>query len=96
LLSHEWISEIHLVLTAGIGYSELRQVMEGFGRLKIDRIAWTKLDEAITFGSLFNAQLLAQAPLSYLCAGQKVPEDLEAATPERITRLLLSVNKTKR
>ena len=96
LLSRDWVSEIHLVLAAGIGFSELRQVVEGFGKLRIDRLCWTKLDEAISFGALFNAQLLAQAPLSYLCAGQKVPEDLEAATPERITRLLLTANRTKR
>jgi flagellar biosynthesis protein FlhF len=88
-LSRAWVNEVHLVLSAGISPKDLRRTQAGFRCLGISRLLWTKLDECATFGSLFNGQLLVQAPLSYLSLGQRVPEDLEAATSERVTRLLL-------
>lgn len=90
MLSKVWISQTHLVLSAGMGPMDLRYTYNSFKRLGIDRIDWTKLDEASLFGSMYNGQFVTQRPVSYLCAGQRVPEDLEPATPERITRLILA------
>ncbi len=92
MLSRAWISETHLVLSAGMGPMDLRYTYNSFKRVGIDKVDWTKLDESSIFGSIYNAQFVTQRPIGYLCAGQRVPEDLEAATPERITRLLLVTN----
>lgn len=92
ILSRAWISQTHLVLSASMGPMDLRYTYNSFKRVGIDRVDWTKLDESSLFGSIYNGQFVTQRPTSYLCAGQRVPEDLEAATPERITRLLLTTS----
>ncbi len=92
MLSKAWVTQTHLVLSAGMGPMDLRYTFNSFKRVGIDRVDWTKLDETSIFGAIYNGQFVTQRPASYLCAGQRVPEDLEAATPERITRLLLATS----
>jgi flagellar biosynthesis protein FlhF len=93
LLSRTWIHEVHLVLGAGTGIADLRTTAAAFRPLRFDRVVITKLDDATSFGTLFNAPLLTQARPSYLTKGQRVLEDLEAATSERIARLTLHVRE---
>jgi flagellar biosynthesis protein FlhF len=91
LVSKVHVTQTHLVMPTGLGQTDIRKIYSSFKKIGIDRIDWTKLDEASLFGSMYNGLLITQKPINYLSAGQRVPEDLEAATPERITRLLLSV-----
>jgi len=44
----------------------------------------TKLDEAATFGSILNVSAAGKIALSYVTAGQDVPEDIVTADPHRI------------
>jgi flagellar biosynthesis protein FlhF len=90
LLPRPLVDEIHLVLPAAISPSDLRLQAQAFAPLRPDRLLWTKLDECAVFGALFNGFLNLRLPCSYLSTGQRVPEDLEMATPERIGRLLLA------
>lgn len=90
LLPRNVVHEIHLVLPAAISPSDLRLQAQAFAALRPDRLLWTKLDECAVFGALFNGILNLRLPCSYLSSGQRVPEDLEVATPERIGRLLLA------
>ena len=48
-----------------------------------------KLDEAQTYGALFEVPRATQVPISYLTTGQDVPDDIEVAGPERIAKLML-------
>ncbi len=89
MLTRDLMTDIHLVVCASTPPADLRKIHKGFQPLSINRILWTKLDEASTFGSMFNGQVLTQAPISYLSVGQQVPEDLETATPGLVTRLIL-------
>ncbi|NMB73995.1 MAG: flagellar biosynthesis protein FlhF [Myxococcales bacterium] len=90
LLPRPLVNEIHLVLPAAISPSDLRLQAQAFAALRPDRLLWTKLDECAVFGALLNGFLNLRLPCSYLSTGQRVPEDLEVATPERIGRLLLA------
>jgi flagellar biosynthesis protein FlhF len=90
MLSRAWVDQVHLVLPAQMGHQDIRSTYQSFSQLGVDGIDWTKLDEALRFGALFNGQLISGRPAGYLSAGQRVPEDLEAATPERMTRLILT------
>jgi flagellar biosynthesis protein FlhF len=60
-----------------------------YSRLPIDCIAFTKVDEAVRFGSLYNLLLTCQKPISYITTGQKVPDDIEPVTVNKLTNLIL-------
>ncbi|MDV9887031.1 flagellar biosynthesis regulator FlhF [Clostridioides difficile] len=51
----------------------------------------TKLDETITYGSIFNIMNYAQKPISYITTGQNVPDDIIKPNEDKIIRLLLGV-----
>ncbi|HSC55573.1 MAG TPA: hypothetical protein VLC51_00125, partial [Nitrospira sp.] len=53
------------------------------------RLLFTKLDETTGVGGAFDLMRKTGVPLSYFCVGQRVPEDLELARPERLAALLL-------
>jgi len=49
----------------------------------------TKLDETSRYGSMYNLLSQSRIPVSYLSAGQRVPEDLEPATRKGLVDLVL-------
>ena len=83
-----------LVLSATSKDSDMNEVTRKFGCMPIDSIIFTKLDESASYGSLFNHAIRFKKPLSYLTLGQKVPEDLEVASRERLVDLLLNISGT--
>ena len=52
----------------------------GINPLPIHKMILTKLDETSRFGGLYNLLSQGGLPVSYLSAGQRVPEDLDMAT----------------
>ncbi len=83
-----------LVLSATSKDRDMNEVTRKFGCMPIDSIIFTKLDESATYGSLFNHAIRFKKPFSYLTLGQKVPEDLEIASRERLVDLLLNISGT--
>lgn len=81
--------ETHLVLSATTREQDLKDGASRYAGIPIDRLLFTKLDETSGFGGLFDLMKRTGLPLSYLSVGQRVPEDLEAATPDRVADLLL-------
>ncbi|MFH1624587.1 MAG: flagellar biosynthesis protein FlhF [Pseudomonadota bacterium] len=84
--------ETHLVLCATTKQEDLDDIYDRFKVVPIDRLLFTKLDESSTFGTLLNQAIRSKVPLSYFTTGQKVPEDIEVATRERILELILKGN----
>ncbi len=84
--------ETHLVLGVNADERNIEDTIDRFKAVtSIDRLLFTKLDEAGIFGVIYNQSLRTGIPLSYFTTGQKVPEDIEAATPERVADLILSL-----
>ena len=83
-----------IVLSSNSKDSDMNEVTRKFGCMSIDSIIFTKLDESATYGSIFNHTIRFKKPLSYLTLGQKVPEDLETASRERLVDLLLNISGT--
>jgi flagellar biosynthesis protein FlhF len=83
-----------LVLSATSKDVDMNEVTRKFGCMPIDSIIFTKLDESATYGSIFNHAIRFKKPLSYLTLGQKVPDDLEVASRERLVDLLLNISGT--
>ncbi len=81
--------EIHLCLAATTREDELQESISRFSMLPVSRLIFTKLDECSRYGDIVNAHLASKLPLSYLTGGQQVPEDIEAASSNRLANLLL-------
>ncbi len=81
--------ETHLVLSATTKEQDLRDGWARYAALPVDRLLFTKLDETTGFGGLADLALSTGVPLSYFSTGQRVPEDIEVARPERVADLVL-------
>ena len=80
-----------LVLSATTRDGELYDIASRFGIFKPQAMVISKLDEATTFGSIYNISQKAKLPLSYFTTGQRVPEDIEQASRERLVSLVLEI-----
>lgn len=76
--------KFNLVLNSQTRDESLYESVKGFGELPLDALSFTRLDEGSSHGSILNAMVLAQKPVSYLSAGSRVPEDIETASRERL------------
>ncbi|OGW13843.1 MAG: flagellar biosynthesis protein FlhF [Nitrospinae bacterium RIFCSPLOWO2_12_FULL_45_22] len=83
--------ENHLVLSITTKEKDLKSIISRFHTIPIHCLLFTKLDESDSYGAIFNQAIWAKKPVSFLTTGQKVPEDIEIATPERITQLALNI-----
>lgn len=68
--------DVHLVLNASTREKDLMRTIDAWRGFPVDRLVFTRLDEAGTCGHLLN--LLAQTglPLSDMGTGPRIPEDL--------------------
>ncbi|MEK9628837.1 MAG: AAA family ATPase, partial [Nitrospinota bacterium] len=82
--------ETHLVLSVTAQEKLFSTTFQQFSPLGVDRVLFTKLDEGLSFGSLFNFSVRSRIPLSYFTVGQNVPEDLEIATPDKVISLIFN------
>jgi flagellar biosynthesis protein FlhF len=82
--------EIHLVLSVTAQEKLFNATYHQFSSIGVDRVLFTKLDEGLSFGSLFNFSVRNRLPISYFTSGQRVPEDLEVARPERVISLIFN------
>ena len=86
-------ASVHLVLSATMSLPNLSDTVARFKPLGLTSLLFTKLDESTAFGPLLSTALNAQLPMSYFTTGQRVPEDIEVATPERVVDLILNVSQ---
>jgi len=80
--------EIALTLSAASGARELRAAVQRFRCLAPQRLIFTKLDEADGPGNILAAALAARRPVICVANGQRVPDDLHAATPASLTEIV--------
>lgn len=83
------IKKVHLALAAGTKYEDMQQAVEAFRPMSLDELIFTKVDETTSFGPAYTLACETGLPLSFLTTGQRVPEDIEVATTERITNLVV-------
>ncbi len=81
--------EVHLLLSCTCDQAQLLQVAERFSTLGVDRVVFTKLDEAVGIGVVLNVASRLGVQLSYLTTGQDVPDDIEVGHRRRIAEMLL-------
>jgi|SRR5579871_242329 len=81
--------ERHLVLSASTKPVDLTRVIDAYNIFKPERLLFTRLDETASLGPIFNEAVRTETPLSFLGTGQRIPEDLETATAERLIGFIL-------
>jgi flagellar biosynthesis protein FlhF len=81
--------ETQLVLSAGAKMADLRRTVDAFACFGPSKLIFTRIDETAHYGALVNLSWERKLPVSYLCSGQMIPEDLEEATPRRMRELVL-------
>jgi len=91
LMSHTEIGiDVSLVLSAPTKLEDMRTIYQNFSPLGIDTLIFTKLDETLGFGNIFSLVYETEKPVSYLSAGQEVPDDLMCADSDYLVECMLT------
>ena len=69
--------EVHLVLSTTASQECVELAIDRFGDVRVDKIIFTKLDEAAHVGVVLNVVRKVNKALSYVTTGQDVPDDIE-------------------
>jgi flagellar biosynthesis protein FlhF len=82
--------DTHLVLPASMKPVDLPRIADSFQIFQPKKLLFTRLDETGSFGPILTEAVRTQRPISFFSTGQRIPEDLEEATPKRLIDLILS------
>jgi len=81
--------DTHLVLTAPTRSRDQRRIADRFESFHPSKLLFTRLDETEAYGSMFCEAARRKLPLSFVAAGQLIPEDLAPASKHLITDSLV-------
>lgn len=81
--------ETQLLLSASSDNEFLMESHKYYNTLPIDYVAFTKTDEAVKLGSIYNLCRLYRKPVAYITNGQRVPGNIEFVDGDKLTNLIL-------
>jgi flagellar biosynthesis protein FlhF len=81
--------EVHLVLSTTASQACVEMAINRFADVRVDRIIFTKLDEAAHLGVVLNVARKLNKSLSYITTGQDVPDDIEVGEGSRLAQLIV-------
>jgi flagellar biosynthesis protein FlhF len=82
--------DIHLVLSASTSMKSALDIIDKFRVVRPNRLLFSKLDEAVTLGSLLSVASRDRIPVSYVTTGQTVPDDIVRVDPARFASMVYS------
>ena len=80
--------DTHLVLPASMKHADLTLQIEQFRGFHPRKLIFTRMDETSRYGALLSLAASTGLPVSFLAQGQRIPDDLEPATKERLLELV--------
>jgi flagellar biosynthesis protein FlhF len=83
---------IYLVQPVTASVSNFKEVIKNFSVLEPTGLILSKLDEVTKLGQIVESLADSNLPVSYLTNGQKVPDDIEPATKEKLSEFILHDN----
>ncbi len=89
LLNQRQEIDTQLVLTAVGRPADLTAAAKRFETFRPSGLIFTRIDEAESLGPLFCLAARSKKPISYLCDGQLIPEDISPASTARIAESLV-------
>lgn len=81
--------EVHLVLSTTASQACVELAIERFSAVRVDKILFTKLDEAAHVGVVLNVARKVNKALSYVTTGQDVPDDIEVGRGGKLAQMIL-------
>ncbi len=81
--------ETQLLLSTSSDNDFLMESHKHYNLLPINYVAFTKTDEAVKLGSIYNLCSLYQRPVAYITNGQRVPGNIEYVDSNKLTNLIL-------
>jgi flagellar biosynthesis protein FlhF len=81
--------EVHLVLSSTSSPACIELAIERFSEVRVDKIIFTKLDEATHVGVVLNVIRKVNKSLSYVTTGQQVPQDIAVGHGKMLARMIL-------
>lgn len=81
--------EVHLVLSTTASEGCVSLAMEKFSEVRVDKLIFTKLDEAAQLGVVLNVVRKVNKGLAYITTGQEVPNDIEVGHGKKLARMIL-------
>jgi len=82
--------EIHLVVSMTTKYVDVVSIVSRFGIVPVNKVILTKFDETRAFGLILNISVRFSMEIAYITTGQQVPDDIEPADPQRLSKLVLA------
>lgn len=80
--------EVYLCLSATTKDRELEEVLKRFRIFQISKVVFTKIDECESVGNMVNLLMKDNLQIAYFTTGQRVPEDIEIATPAKLADMI--------
>ncbi len=87
--------DTQLALPASMKPTDAARMVDAYAIFQPQRLIFTRMDETSSFGPILNEATRTGKPVSFFSNGQRIPEDIEEATPSRITGLILNGNRTQ-
>ncbi|MBS4207606.1 flagellar biosynthesis protein FlhF [Bacillus sp. FJAT-50079] len=81
--------ETLLALPISMKEKDLEIIVNHFQQLPFNYFLFTKADETRSYGAMYNLIVDNQRGVTYITTGQEVPDDMIAASPERIAHYVL-------
>jgi flagellar biosynthesis protein FlhF len=81
--------EVHLVLSSTSAPTCIELAVQRFSDVRVDKVIFTKLDEAVHLGVVLNVMRKINKSLSYVTTGQNVPNDIELGRGRTLARMIL-------
>ena len=80
--------EVYLCLSATTKDRELEEILSRFRIFQVSKVVFTKIDECESFGNMVNLLMKDNLQIAYFTTGQRVPEDIEIATPAKLADMI--------
>lgn len=81
--------EVYLLVNATIDRKLLKNIINKYNFVDDYKIIITKLDEAESFGSIFNIRFITGKDISYYTNGQSVPDDIKVFNKDFVVEKLI-------
>jgi len=81
--------EVHLVLSSTGSPACIELAVQRFSEVRVDKVIFTKLDEAVHVGVVLNVMRKLNKSLSYVTTGQNVPNDIELGRGRMVARMII-------
>lgn len=81
--------DIFLVLSTTASERNCMEIITSYSFIPNYKLIFTKLDETPVFGNILNIKCFSSKNLSYFTMGQNVPDDIEVANIDKLSKNLL-------